>query len=109
MILHLFIKDKRKNSYKPRYNQVKPTSYKEYVCIGGNMNTTVRKLSIFAFVAIATSLLFASGPILKNQQVLAANSCGSGLGCGASNTTHGVHSTTHGGHSTTHGGSITRH
>jgi hypothetical protein len=27
-------------------------------------------------------LLFASGPILGNQQTLGANLCGSGLGCG---------------------------
>lgn len=37
-------------------------------------------LSTVAFAAIA--LLFASDPILGNQQALAANMCGSGLGCG---------------------------
>ena len=39
------------------YNQVKPTSYKEYLCSGVNMNTTARKLSIFVFVAVATTAL----------------------------------------------------
>jgi hypothetical protein len=37
-------------------------------------------LSTVAFAAIA--LMFASDPILGNQQALAANLCGSGLGCG---------------------------
>lgn len=37
-------------------------------------------LSTVAFAAIA--ILFASGPILGDKQGLAANLCGSGLGCG---------------------------
>ncbi|MGB8935041.1 MAG: hypothetical protein WCC17_08045 [Candidatus Nitrosopolaris sp.] len=73
------------------------------------MNTTVRKMSVFAFVAIAAALLLASNPILKNQRVLAANSCGSGLGCGASSTAHAISSTSHGASSTSHGASSTAH
>ncbi|MGC2680318.1 MAG: hypothetical protein WA323_00525 [Candidatus Nitrosopolaris sp.] len=68
------------------------------------MNNTVKKISVFAFVAIATASLLASDPILKNQPVLAANLCGSGLNCGSSSTVHGTSSTIH-----VHGTSSTIH
>ncbi|MGC2574147.1 MAG: hypothetical protein WA364_21755 [Candidatus Nitrosopolaris sp.] len=58
----------------------------------------MKKISVFAFVAIATASLLASDPILKNQPVLAANLCGSGLSCGSSGTVHGISSSLH--HST---------
>jgi hypothetical protein len=39
------------------YNEVAPTVYKEYLCFEGNMNTTQSKLSILAFMAVATTAL----------------------------------------------------
>jgi hypothetical protein len=59
------------------------------------MNNTVKKISVFAFVAIATASLLALNPILKNQPVLAANLCGSGLGCGSFGHVHGTSGTIH--------------
>ena len=55
--LHLSIKGSRLNAYKLTYNQVKLTSYKEYLYFGVNMYTTARTTSIFAFVAVATTAL----------------------------------------------------
>jgi hypothetical protein len=60
------------------------------------MNNTVKKISDFAFVAIATASLLLAFPILKNQPVLAANLCESGLlGCGSFGHDHGTSSTIH--------------
>ena len=44
-----------------------------------NSKTT---MTLSSMVIAAVVLLFVSGPIVGNQQALAANLCGSGLGCG---------------------------
>jgi hypothetical protein len=48
-------------------------------------HTSVNSKTIMTFSTMAIAavvLLFASDPILANQKALAANLCGSGLGCG---------------------------
>ncbi len=53
-------------------------------------HTSVNSKTIMTFSTMAIAavvLLFASDPILANQKALAANLCGSGLGCGSTQTT----------------------